>query len=446
MNTIIFGCVADDDTGATDEAGMFTQNNLRTVIIIGPPTPETMLKYSERFDAVIIAARTRSIAPEEAKHKTRMSLEALMTLKPKLYKLKYCSTFDSTPKGNIGPSIDAALETLDLRSTIVVPALPVNGRTTYMGHHFVYDQLLSESPIKDHPLNPMRESNLVTFLQKQTKTKVGLADYRAVKSGPEFLRQKFQQLESEGIAMIVIDAVDQEDLHTISLAAAENRLVTGSSGLAMELPKIFQQKGVLSDEELTYDHIRVRPGNRSVMVIAGSCSVATRKQNEFAKQRGYKSIKVDAEKLIRKDQAPSEIARVAKDAAKIINAEENLLLVTSNNPCEVEKNKQSGREIGLGDVEIGNAISRGLGAIAKNVLDQSNVNKVIIAGGETASDIVRELGLEALEVGKPIDPGVPCCFSLGECKLALALKSGHFGTEDFYIKAAKILSQYAGPK
>ncbi len=438
---IAFGCVADDDSGATDVAGMLTEKNVKTVILIDIPSPKAFMEYTQGYEAVVIANHTRSIMPDEAKHKTSDAIRALQILNPYMYQIKYCSTFDSTEKGNIGPSIDAAMDVLKVKSVVVVPSLPINGRTTYMGYHFVNGQLMSDSPMKDHPLNPMRDSNLVRFLQKQTSRKVGLVSYEIVRLGHKRLRDKLKELEAEGYEMIVVDAIEQEHLSTIAKATIKHVLITGGSGIAMEIPDLFRKEGYIHGKKINFDHIELRHGSESTLVVSGSCSPSTQRQNKYAKENGFISIRIDADKLIGEEKN-NEINRIKKNAIQYINKGKNVIIYTCENRKSMEKTQETGKRNGLGEEEVGVVISGSLAEITKSVLEQTKLNKLIIAGGETSSHICRELGFCVLEVGKQIAPGVPYCFSKGRYKLALVLKSGNFGKEDFYLKAIDALKVY----
>lgn len=438
---IAFGCVADDDSGATDVAGMLTEKNVKTVILIDIPSPKAFMEYTQGYEAVVIANHTRAIMPDEARHKTSMAIRALQILNPYMYQIKYCSTFDSTETGNIGSSIDAAMDVLKVKSTVVVPALPINGRTTYMGYHFVNGQLLSDSPMKDHPLNPMRDSNLVRFLQKQTSRKVGLIPYEIVKLGTKRLRDILKELEMEGYEMIVVDAIEKEHLSTIAKATIKHILITGGSGITMEIPDLFLKEGRIRGKKIDFDHIELRQGSEATLIISGSCSTSTQKQNEYAKENGFISIQIDADKLIGEQKA-DEIGRIEKNAIQYINDGRNVIIYSYESRESIKKTQEIGKRNGLEKEGVGVSISGSLAEITKSVLDQTKLNKLIIAGGETSSHICRELGFCALEVGRQIDPGVPYCFSKGNYELALVLKSGNFGGGDFYLKAIDALKVY----
>src|SRR5215212_4613538 len=197
MSRLVFGAVADDDTGASDLAGMLAEQGLRTLLVIDLPPAEQFLEWSNAYDSVVMAVGTRNLPPREAEERTCRAIRILKERDPRVFQIKYCSTFDSTPEGNIGPSIDAALDELNEAFTIALPALPVNGRTTYQGYHFVGGQLLSDSPMRHHPLTPMTNANLVDLLGRQTKRRAGLAPYSEVEAGVDRLGRCFRSLRDE---------------------------------------------------------------------------------------------------------------------------------------------------------------------------------------------------------------------------------------------------------
>ena len=278
---LLVGAVADDDTGMTDLCGMFAKHGANAVMFFETQPSKVLEEYSEGAEVVSIGTRARNLRPNEAYSKTCRALETLKDLCPRTFYLKYCSTFDSTSKGNIGQMIDAGLDMLG-GYTIAVPALPVNGRTTYMGNHFVLGVRLDRSPMRQHPLTPMTEADLVLWLGCQTKRKVGLADYNIIRRGAKVLRGRLVQLAEAGKEIIVVDCVTQRDLRTIDEASWNLRLITGSSGLAMELPSVWRRENLFHRLHQDLGHIRPKAGVKPLLVIAGSVSVATLHQNRFA--------------------------------------------------------------------------------------------------------------------------------------------------------------------
>ena len=243
--SLLFAAIADDDTGATDIAGMLAQEGVRTLLVLEGATDVELRGWIRDVDAVVIGTASRNISPQEAYDRTAASMARLAPFAPNTFFIKYCSTFDSTARGNIGPSIDAAMDILNQTFTIVLPALPVNGRTTYMGHHFVGTQLLSESSMRLHPLTPMTESNLVVHLQKQTKRKVSLIDLQTVRRGAESIRERVGAFTSQGETIAVVDCTCDEELATIGETVANERLLSGSSALASVLPASWRAQGLM---------------------------------------------------------------------------------------------------------------------------------------------------------------------------------------------------------
>jgi uncharacterized protein YgbK (DUF1537 family) len=438
MSTLVFAAVADDDTGASDLAGMLAEQGLRTLLVIDLPPAEQFLEWSERYDSVVMAEGTRNLPPREAEERTRRAIRLLMKRDPRIFQIKYCSTFDSTPEGNIGPSIDAALDELDEAFTIAVPALPVNGRTTYQGYHFVGRQLLSDSPMRHHPLTPMTNPNLVDLLGRQTTRRVGLAPYNEVEAGAERLRQCFHSLRDEGVSIAVVDCLNDEHVRTICRAASELRLLTGSSAFGQGMPDIFRERGwLLSGTEIS-NALEVAADGQGCLLVAGSCSVATRGQNEWLASQGVPVYQLDARELL--DDAFDGATMAGKVRARLA-AGEHCLLTTTGTPEEVRLVQEWGAGKNLSGPELGHRIAYALADFVAEVLQDGRAGGLVVAGGETSGAVCRRLELGALRVGRNIAPGVPLCFSLGKFRLPVVLKSGNFGGTDFYGRALSAIAR-----
>ncbi len=414
---LLLGSVADDFTGATDLASTLVKAGMRTVQLLGVPRPELNVPDS---DAVVIALKSRSNAANEA---VMMSLAALDWLRhngAKQYYFKYCSTFDSTDKGNIGPVADAMLDALGAKFTVFNPAFPTNKRTVYKGHLFVGDELLSDSGMRHHPLNPMTDSSLVRVLQHQSKHRVGLVQYDTVVRGADAVRRELQKLSQEGVRHIVLDAVTDEHLMTLGAACAELVLVTGASGMAMGLPANFVRSG-----ELKAGAAQEFPSvGGPAVVLSGSCSLATQGQVEHM-SKDHEVFQLD----------PIAIAKGQDEAAQAVawalpKLGDKPVLIYSTAAPEQVKAVQSE----LGRENSGALVEETMGKIAKELVS-AGVRRLVIAGGETSGAVVSALGVEGLHIGQEIDPGVPWTYSIGEPTLALALKSGNFGTTDFFTKS-----------
>lgn len=443
MNTktdnLLFAAIADDDTGASDLAGMLKEQGVETLLAIDLPDKAQLLEWSHGYQAVVLAVGTRSVTPELARQRTCAAIALLQTRQPQQFFIKYCSTFDSTPAGNIGPAIDAALEALHEEFTVAVPALPINGRTTYQGHHFVHQQLLSDSPLRHHPLNPMTNANLVEWLSLQTQRKVGLAPYQIVAAGADQLRDHFTALQRQGISIAIVDCLDDSHLQTIAEATADLRLSTGGSGPGITLPAVWRKRGWLKNDSATLIENERSHDTGGCLFIAGSCSPATRKQNEHLASQGAHVFQLDPQAL-----ATGEL-KVESIAAQVIAelaAGRDCLLTASSSPAEVQAMQTWGAERGLDAVAVGEAILRTLSALALRIVASDAPRGLVVAGGETSGAICRQLELGAFRIGKNIDPGVPLCYSLGKFKLPVALKSGNFGAPDFYLKAANAISRW----
>ncbi len=440
MDGLLFAAVADDDTGASDLAGMLAGGGVRTLLVIDLPAEEKLFEWSRGYQAVVMAEATRNVAPALAYERTRAAVRVLKGRRPRLFQVKYCSTFDSTPEGNIGPSVDAALDELGEEFTVAVPALPVNGRTTYQGYHFVHSRLLSDSPMRNHPLTPMTNPNLVELLGRQTRRKVGLAPYAEVEAGPDGLKSCFRELRQAGVAIALVDCLSERHLETICRASEGLRLVTGGSGFGIWLPEVWRERGLLSEASgarlpSANDAGGARPssaGTAGCLLVAGSCSEATRRQNAWLARQGVAVEHVRPAEMLDND---FDRAALVAGLRRELAAGRSCLLSTSGSPEEVREAQEWGVGRGMTAGEFGEAVSDALASLAREVLEGQTVGGLIVAGGETSGAICRRLNLGALHVGRNIEPGVPLCHSLGEFRLPVVLKSGNFGGEDFYGRA-----------
>lgn len=417
------GCIADDLTGATDLALMLAREGLKTVQTIG--VPEQDLDLSDA-DAVVVALKSRTNPAREA---VAMSLAAAETLKAQgagnLF-FKYCSTFDSTDEGNIGPVAEELLRFAGGDFTLACPAFPANGRTVYRGHLFVNGVPLHESPMKDHPLTPMRDSNLVRVLQRQTRLPVGLVAYEDVDAGVDAVRAAFRREREAGHRIVIVDALSDQHLRTIGLAAADLALITGGSGVAMGLPEAFRAEGGVGGGA-TNAGFAAPPGRAAI--LAGSCSAATREQIEIALSAGLPAFRLDPLALAAGALSPQAVLHwiAAQDATRPV------LVYSSADPEEVRRVQAE-----LGREQAGEAVERALAAIAR-ALAERGYTRLIVAGGETSGAVVGALDVKALAIGPEIDPGVPWTRTRSGQDLALALKSGNFGAPDFFLKAWDLL-------
>jgi len=417
---MLLGCIADDFTGATDLANMLVKGGMRTVQTIGVPK-----LAPQEADAVVVALKSRTIAPQEAVAQSLAALQWLRAQGCKQFYFKYCSTFDSTPRGNIGPVTDALMDALGTDFTIACPAFPENGRTIFRGYLFVGDVPLNESGMKDHPLTPMNDANLVRVLQAQTARKVGLIGYDAVSAGADTMAGRIAALRKSGVAMAVVDAVSDADLHTIGEACADLPLITAGSGVALGLPANFRRAGLLRHESSAAKLPRIEG---MAAVVSGSCSVATNAQvAEWKKERP--AFRIDALKLAAGEPQVTQALAWARERI----AQEPVLIYATSAPDEVKAVQAQ-----LGVERAGTLIEEALSAVARGLVE-SGVRKLVVAGGETSGAVVNKLGVASLRIGPQIDPGVPWTVSEGAAAtpepLALALKSGNFGSVDFFAKS-----------
>jgi uncharacterized protein YgbK (DUF1537 family) len=418
--SILLGCIADDFTGGTDLAGMLVKYGMRTVQMIGVPTEP----LPEGVDAVVIALKSRTDPVGEAVEESLAALRYLQSAQCRQFYFKYCSTFDSTPAGNIGPVAEALMDALGADFTIACPAFPANQRTIYKGYLFVGDVPLNESSMRNHPLTPMTDANLVRVLQSQTKRKVGLVEYATVSQGSDAIIQRFAALRRDGYGFAIVDALSNNDLVELGTACADLPLVTAGSGVALGLPQNFRHMGLLPDN-IVADTLPPVGGQRAV--IAGSCSAATQGQVALMRQH-HPAFKVEPAELA----SGKNVVSAALDWAESRIGTEPVLVYATAEPAEVRV-----AQTALGVDEAGALVERALAAIARGLVERG-VGRLIVAGGETSGAVVKALGVRGLRIGPEIDPGVPWTVALQDGvrnPLALALKSGNFGTQDFFLKA-----------
>ncbi|HYZ63249.1 MAG TPA: 3-oxo-tetronate kinase [Acetobacteraceae bacterium] len=414
----LLGCIADDFTGATDLASMLVRNGMRTVQVIDVPAPG---EAPPDVDAIVVALKSRTIPAEDA---VRQSLAALAWLQGagcRQFFFKYCSTFDSTDAGNIGPVADALIAALGCGFAIACPAFPANARSVYQGHLFVGSALLSESGMENHPLTPMRDPNLVRVLSRQTTGTVGLVPFATVDHGAAAIRAALTALKEQGRRYAIVDAVSDAHLLAIGAAVAGHALVTGGSGVAMGLPENFRAQGVLRGADA--GSLEPVPGHAAV--LAGSCSRATLFQVATARER-VPTLELDP--LATPD--PQSLERQALDWADGKLGDRPIVIAASAPPDRV-----AALQTKLGREQAGALVEQAMAAIAQGLVTRG-VRRLVVAGGETSGAVVGALGVHRLRIGAEIDPGVPWTLAEGSGpKLLLALKSGNFGGRDFFLSA-----------
>lgn len=422
----LLGCIADDFTGATDLANNLVRSGMRTVQTIGVPADADAPVDA---DAIVVALKSRTIPADAAVAQSLAALRWLQAQGVEQVYFKYCSTFDSTPAGNIGQVTDALLDALHGPGqgfTIACPAFPDNQRTVFKGHLFVGDVLLSDSGMRHHPLTPMTDANLVRVLQAQTRWRVGLVDQAVVSRGAEAIAQRFRDLQAEGVGVAVVDAVGNGDLFQIGQALAGMPLVTAGSGIAIGLPQNWQTTGALAPSDVAD---RLPPASGLRAVVSGSCSVATNAQVLHFRQHGGEAFAVN----------PLDIAAGEDVAAQALawatpRLAQGPVLVYATAEAEAVRAVQAK----LGAAEAGELVERTLSRIAAGLM-QAGVRQLVVAGGETSGAVVQALGVTQMAIGPQIDPGVPwTAVTSPVCPgetVHVALKSGNFGSTDFFAKA-----------
>lgn len=423
----VLGCIADDVTGATDLATNLVQGGLRVVQILDVPDADLLANLAPA-DAIVVALKTRSIPKDDAISQSLRTLRALQQADITRFYFKYCSTFDSTEKGNIGPVAEALMGQLGVEQTIFCPAFPRAGRTVYQGHLFVGDQLLCESGMQDHPLNPMTDANLVRFLAKQATRKVGLLSSEDINRGESQIAQRWKALERNNVSLVVTDVCSDSHLATLASVFASLPLVTGGSGLARFLPSAYRAHDMLASA----DYVPCLPQVRGrSMIVAGSCSTATNSQVKWMQDK-CPSHQVDVAAVI--TDRSNELAKI-RAWAEASDANQPLLIASTASPESVARLQHR-----FGTESVAEAIEGFLAATSKLLVEELDIRRLVLAGGETSGAIVRELGIRSLQIGPEICAGVPWTHTVdGRRPLALALKSGNFGGDDFFETALEML-------
>jgi uncharacterized protein YgbK (DUF1537 family) len=421
---ILLGAIGDDVTGSTDLGLMLSKHGMSVVQVLGLPPPGAAWHEAQ---ALIVALKSRTAPPAQALADSLAACDFLVAQGARQIFFKYCSTFDSTAQGNIGPVADALLRRLEAGITIYCPAFPENGRTVYNGHLFVGSNLLSESGMQHHPLTPMSDSNLVRFLARQLGQPqgVGLISYGTVNQGPAAVRRRLRQLAGAQIRHVIVDALTDRHLFTLAEACADLILVTGGSGLAMGLPSNFRRAGLLGESSGPAELPKL-PG--SAVILSGSCSPATQRQVSRMSSRcpslQVEPLRLAAGKMLVEDIAHWVCKRVEQGPVLIYAT------AAADQVAEVQAE--------LGCKAAGDLIEKAMGELAMRFA-QKGVRKFIVAGGETSGAVIEALKIRALRIGPEIAPGVPWTVTQGEPVLCLALKSGNFGDDDFFEKAIGML-------
>jgi uncharacterized protein YgbK (DUF1537 family) len=423
--TLALGCIADDYTGASDLANTLTRCGLRTVQTIGVPSDD--LKLPE-VDAVVVSLKSRSIEASQAVAKSRAAEKWLRGHGASHVLFKICSTFDSTDAGNIGPVMDALRADSGDAILLVTPAFPETGRTVYQGNLFVGSVPLNESPLKDHPLNPMHDSNLARVLARQCKTKVGLVDLAVIARGADAVRTHLAELAKKGFGAAIADAVFERDLETIGMVALDHRVSVGASGIGLGLARALVSSGRARASAAT--DISAKPVGGPAACLAGSCSQATLQQIAQAEQV-MPVLHLDPEQVVAgKDETQRALAWAKERLGKA-----PILIASSSTPDQV-----SALQARHGRDAAGHAIEQAMADIAEGLV-KSGVRRLVVAGGETSGAVVDRLSIPGFLVGPEIAAGVPVLRAVGarDGDMVLALKSGNFGGPEFFSDALKLM-------
>ena len=423
---MILGIIGDDFTGSSDIANNLKKSGMQVSMYAGTPSLSPAEAKKEHIDAAVIALKTRTASINQA---VLESLEALKWLKDsgcKQFIFKYCSTFDSTKKGNIGPITDAIMQELDTDFTIACPSFPDAGRTVYYGHMFVNGKPLNESGMENHPLTPMTDHNLVRWFDFQTNGRVGLIDFKDISGGSNSVKSKILSLKKEGYKYAIVDTNTNDDFDIICNGIKDLPLLTGGSGIALGLPKIYKDKGILST--INFD---IPKNTSNAVILSGSCSIATINQVNIYKKHNP-SYFVSPDEVMKNKNLVEDVFLWIKENEKL-----SPIIYSSSDPLLVPiKQKEFGLDI------LANNIEKFFEMLSRKLVTD-NFGKFISAGGETSGAIIKGLGVQELKIGKEISHGVPALWSPesnGKKPIAITLKSGNFGQDDFFVRALKALT------
>lgn len=427
--SLFFGCIADDYTGASDIASQLAEQGVRTVQLFGVPDAATDIDIDPEAQAVIIGLKTRTEPVGTAVAQSLAALTFLQQAGCSRFYFKYCSTFDSTPAGNIGPVADALAETLNASPVIFCPAFPKNGRTVYLGHLFVHGALLSESSLATHPLTPMTDANLVRWLSQQTDHEVGLLAADVLEASEYHTQKALAAQIACGKQRIVTDTLNERHLGRLGELCSYHALVTGGSALAPALVSAWRDRGLMPGGSQTEVVIPEQTAN--AVILSGSCSEQANLQVATWQKQGGATYFLDPEQVMRTSTVVDDVLAWIRSH---LNDEPVLVYATS--PAE----KVKALHHHFSSQELGHRIEQTFVDIARAVTEH-DTQTLIVAGGETSGAVVAGLDLTVLTVGPSIAPGVPWMFRYGEQPLSIALKSGNFGSADFYQEALQYLKQ-----
>ena len=418
------GIIGDDFTGSSDIANNLKKSGMQVSMYAGIPTLLPSEIKKELTDAAVIALKTRTIPIEEAISESLKALSWLKDCGCEQFIFKYCSTFDSTKKGNIGPVTDAIMKELNTDFTIACPSFPDAGRTVYFGHMFVNGKPLNESGMENHPLTPMTDHNLVRWLNYQTRNNVGLIDFQTISKGANSIKERIQTLKTDGYKYAIVDTIKNDDFDIICNGVKDLPFLTGGSGIALGLPKIYKDRGLLSAS-----NFEIPKNNSNAIILSGSCSVATINQINIYKEKNP-SLYVSPDEVINNEDLVEKVFSWIKDNETL----SPLVYSSSDTKTVTEKQKQYGQEI------LANKIENFFELLSKKLV-KDNFGTFISAGGETSGAVIKGLGVQELKIGEEISHGVPALWSPhsdGNKPISVTLKSGNFGQTDFFERALKV--------
>ena len=422
------GIIADDTTGANDIGVMFNRGGYTAKI----ETFRADAELQVDTNVLIVDTDSRLDSLEDSYNQVYKATKQLMQAGCSTFHNKTCSVF----RGNIGAEFDAMLDALGEEFAVVSLAFPENGRRTEHGIHTVNGKLLEESGFLQDPVHPTTDSNLVHILSQQTERKVTYVDLEFVRKGAAILREKILEKKNEGYNYCILDSNTQEDLRIVAEAIADFKVICGSSAIGLELPAFYDEEPM----KLTGKQFSADP-DQGVLIISGSLTPQTKEQTAYFQAQGGLSFTLDSRSILTSDEkASAEVKRIVSEVISFIADGKNVLVLADNNPEIVMETKELGDKAGLHPLEISKRVSAALAKIAKDVSDQVDLKRLVVAGGDTSGTVTRKLGIKGNYIIEEIDTGVPSGLSIGR-EMLIVLKSGSFGKKDFFIRAIKHLKE-----
>lgn len=440
---LLLAFYGDDFTGSTDAMEALAKSGFRTVLFLEVPKPESLKKF-EGLRCIGVAGTSRAKPPVEMEKELRPVMESLSKTGARIVHYKTCSTFDSSPEvGSIGHAILVSREYFGEQTAIpLLVGAPALGRYTLFGSHYAKfkDEVyrLDRHPVMSrHPITPMKEADLRVHLKEQLHEEIGLLNILELEGEYETVQRIYHKKREEDVSVVLLDVLDNERLEKSGQLIWETdeestEFVVGSSGVEYALTAHWKKKGI-SNTILEKKESAVIQSDQ-ILVVSGSCSSISQQQIEQAIKLGFCGIKVPLEHFFKQEEAEKFI----KDVIEKINKGMSVVLYTALGPDDelINETRVHFQQVGMKDHESSEFMGRQLGKWTKQIIEETSLQRVVIAGGDTSGFVTSEMGIYALEMILAVSPGAPLCRVYSEDKrmngIELALKGGQFGGPDYF--------------